>query len=68
MADEADIAQQHELEVAKAISDHIQATRFTGTSARYCEFCDEPIPEARRKAVPGVRHCVECQSYLEKRR
>ena len=23
---------------------------------------DEPIPEARRRAIPGVRLCIECQS------
>jgi phage/conjugal plasmid C-4 type zinc finger TraR family protein len=26
-----------------------------------CEECDAEIPEARRKAVPGVRLCVTCQ-------
>ncbi|HEY9540307.1 MAG TPA: TraR/DksA C4-type zinc finger protein, partial [Luteimonas sp.] len=26
-----------------------------------CEECDVEIPEARRKAVPGVRLCVDCQ-------
>ena len=29
--------------------------------AEHCEECDAPIPEARRKAVPGVRLCVACQ-------
>ncbi|MGM0517922.1 MAG: DksA/TraR family C4-type zinc finger protein [Pseudomonadota bacterium] len=33
-----------------------------GESLEYCEECDEPIPEARRRAVPGVRLCVGCQS------
>jgi phage/conjugal plasmid C-4 type zinc finger TraR family protein len=27
-----------------------------------CEECDAEIPEARRKAVPGVRLCVTCQA------
>lgn len=31
-------------------------------SAAFCDECDEPIPEARRVAIPGVRLCVECQS------
>ena len=26
-----------------------------------CVECDEPIPEARRQAVPGVKLCIECQ-------
>ncbi len=33
-----------------------------GPSLMHCEQCDEDIPEARRKAVPGVRLCVPCQS------
>ncbi|MTH33220.1 DksA/TraR family C4-type zinc finger protein [Paracoccus limosus] len=31
-------------------------------SAEFCDECDEPIPQARRVAIPGVRLCVECQS------
>ncbi len=33
----------------------------TGPGLRHCEECDAPIPEARRKALPGVRLCVPCQ-------
>jgi len=32
-----------------------------GPGLKHCEECDAGIPEARRKAVPGVRLCVECQ-------
>lgn len=32
-----------------------------GPGRSHCEECDAPIPEARRKAVPGVRLCVACQ-------
>jgi phage/conjugal plasmid C-4 type zinc finger TraR family protein len=32
-----------------------------GPARTHCEECDQPIPEARRKAVPGVRLCVACQ-------
>jgi len=32
-----------------------------GPGLLHCEECDAPIPEARRKAVPGVRLCVACQ-------
>ena len=31
-----------------------------GESLTHCAECDEPIPEARRVAVPGVKICVEC--------
>ena len=32
-----------------------------GRSRKHCEECEAAIPEARRKAVPGVRLCVACQ-------
>lgn len=32
-----------------------------GPGLERCEECDTPIPEARRKAIPGVRLCVSCQ-------
>ena len=37
-----------------------------GPSLEHCEECDAPIPEARRKAVPGVRLCVACQDAQDK--
>lgn len=33
----------------------------SGESHKFCDECGEPIPEARRKAIPGVRYCVKCQ-------
>lgn len=38
----------------------------TGVSAAICEECGCSIPEDRRIAIPGIRHCVDCQSALEK--
>ncbi|MHC1743472.1 MAG: DksA/TraR family C4-type zinc finger protein [Syntrophobacteraceae bacterium] len=38
-----------------------------GESLTHCEECEAPIPEARRKAIPGARLCVRCQSELEKK-
>ena len=37
----------------------------SGASAELCEECDEPIPQARRLALPGVKYCVSCQVELE---
>ena len=37
-----------------------------GESLAHCEECDQPIPEARREAVPGVRLCVACQAERDK--
>ncbi|HVI57146.1 MAG TPA: DksA/TraR family C4-type zinc finger protein [Luteibacter sp.] len=37
-----------------------------GPSLERCEECDTPIPQARRKAVPGVRLCVACQELADR--
>ena len=39
----------------------------SGGGLTHCEECDTVIPDARRKAIPGVRLCVNCQSELEER-
>ena len=37
-----------------------------GPSLEKCEDCEAPIPEARRKALPGVRLCVACQEARDR--
>ena len=37
-----------------------------GESLSHCEECEKAIPPARRKAVPGVRLCVNCQAAHDK--
>lgn len=37
-----------------------------GESLKRCEECAASIPEARRKAVAGVRLCITCQSERDK--
>lgn len=41
--------------------------RPVGDSATHCVDCDEPIPQARRAAIVGVKLCVECQSERDGR-
>lgn len=36
-----------------------------GESRQDCAECGEPIPEARRRALPGVQLCVACQEELD---
>ena len=36
-------------------------------AATECAECGEIIPEARRRAIPGVRLCVDCAAASEKR-
>ena len=33
-----------------------------GPTAVQCFECGEDIPEERRKAMPGTKYCVDCQS------
>jgi phage/conjugal plasmid C-4 type zinc finger TraR family protein len=33
-----------------------------GDSLTHCADCEDPIPEARRAAIPGVKLCIDCQS------
>ena len=35
-------------------------------SAVDCDLCDEPLPELRRQAIPGVRLCIDCHAGIEK--
>jgi phage/conjugal plasmid C-4 type zinc finger TraR family protein len=37
-----------------------------GKSLKHCAECGKAVPEARRKAVPGVRLCVPCQAEHDK--
>lgn len=32
-----------------------------GESLTHCAECEEPIPEKRRLALPGVKLCIDCQ-------
>jgi phage/conjugal plasmid C-4 type zinc finger TraR family protein len=36
-----------------------------GPGRTHCEECGEPIPEARRQAVAGVKLCVPCQQIQD---
>ncbi|MEA5125297.1 DksA/TraR family C4-type zinc finger protein [Xanthomonas floridensis] len=51
-------------QIDATVEDAIKRARsqlHQGPSLTHCEDCDAPIPEARRKAVPGVHLCVTCQ-------
>lgn len=38
----------------------------TGEGEIYCQECGEEIPEARRRALPGARTCIQCQLALDR--
>jgi phage/conjugal plasmid C-4 type zinc finger TraR family protein len=57
-------------QIDAGVKDAVELSRSRlpdGESSIYCEQCEGAIPEARRKAIPGVRFCVSCQSKLEEK-
>ena len=38
----------------------------TGAGEIHCVECGDEIPEARRRAISGVRTCVACQSSRDR--
>jgi len=56
-------------QIDASVEEAVQRARSkltVGESATNCDECDCEIPEKRRKAIPGVRLCIACQSALEK--
>jgi phage/conjugal plasmid C-4 type zinc finger TraR family protein len=52
-------------QIDDSIADAISGARArmpVGESETHCVECGDAIPEGRRKALPGVRTCVTCQS------
>jgi phage/conjugal plasmid C-4 type zinc finger TraR family protein len=45
-----------------------RAELTAGEGLDECEICGEPIPAARRRALPAARTCVQCQSARDARR
>lgn len=56
-------------QIQDSINDEVARARRNvseGESLLCCEECGEEIPEARRKAIPGVRLCLACQEEADK--
>ena len=54
------VSEQIEASLNDELSRLRQRAVPVGQSLRHCAECDEPIPEARRQAVPGVKLCIDC--------
>jgi phage/conjugal plasmid C-4 type zinc finger TraR family protein len=63
--DIVDDAQRREQAFLRASLANARGTAPQGESRTTCAECGDPIPEARQKAVPGVRLCISCQMELE---
>ncbi|MEJ8566016.1 DksA/TraR family C4-type zinc finger protein [Elongatibacter sediminis] len=56
-------------QIDASVEDAVQRARRSlprGPGRKLCAECDEPIPEARREAIPGVRLCVSCQEASDR--
>ena len=52
-------------QIDDTVADAVMSARAglpAGEGAEDCEECGELIPEGRRRALPGTRTCVQCQS------
>ncbi len=58
------VQEQIDASIEDAIA-HARRQLPSGESRERCEECDAEIPLARRKAVPGVRLCINCQSKAD---
>ena len=51
-------------QIEASISDELARMKArrapVGESLTHCAECEEPIPEARRAALPGVKLCIDC--------
>lgn len=57
-------------QIEDSVRDAISSARArmpAGDGLDDCEECGEPIPAARRRALPGARTCVGCQFLRDKR-
>lgn len=55
-------------QIDASIDDEVARARralHKGESLTHCEDCGGEIPEARRRAVSGVRRCIGCQSEAD---
>lgn len=59
------VQEQIDASIAEAVK-RARSRLGKGRSLTHCIECGEPIPPARRTAVPGVRLCIECQREREK--
>lgn len=54
------VHEQIEASIADELARMKAQSRPAGESAAECVECGEPIPPARRQAVPGVKLCIDC--------
>lgn len=59
------VSEQIEASISDELARLKARRRPQGESLTHCADCEEPIPEARRQALPGVKLCIDCQRELD---
>jgi phage/conjugal plasmid C-4 type zinc finger TraR family protein len=57
-------------QIDDTVTDGVLAARAripAGEGTTHCVECGDEIPEARRRALPGARTCIGCQSGRDSR-
>ena len=57
-------------QIEATVKDAVERARSrlrAGPGLTHCAECGDPIAEARRRAVPGVRLCLPCQQAADAR-
>ncbi|WP_171121116.1 MULTISPECIES: DksA/TraR family C4-type zinc finger protein [unclassified Ruegeria] len=55
------VGEQIEASISDELARMQAQKRPVGQSLTHCAECEEPIPEKRRAAIPGVKLCLDCQ-------
>jgi phage/conjugal plasmid C-4 type zinc finger TraR family protein len=55
------VSEQIEASIADELARMNARKKVAGESLTHCAECEEPIPEARRQAILGVKLCIDCQ-------
>ncbi|WP_164661068.1 DksA/TraR family C4-type zinc finger protein [Tropicibacter sp. Alg240-R139] len=55
------VGEQIEASISDELARMKQRGAPQGESRTHCAECEEPIPEKRRLALPGVKLCIDCQ-------
>lgn len=55
------VSEQIEASISDELARMQAQKRPVGDCLTHCAECEEPIPEKRRLALPGVKLCLECQ-------
>lgn len=66
LRDDALAAHRRLARAGRPTADWPALTDAVGDDERRCAICDDSIPAARRRAVPGCDTCIDCQEALER--